>query len=306
MTVRNYAQPHKGRVRDLLVFLSVALSLSACSSATPAASNPSSAGSSAPAVSRAGSSPGASTTAGSLAYTGLPPDWSYTGDNGPANWNTLSAGCADGPQSSQSPIDIESSTLVPDNPASSGALTIDYLPTVFGVENTGKTIEGVPADLHADFITIDGSKYYLQQFHFHNPSEHTVDSQSFGAELHLVNKSDDGAFAVLGVLLDTRGANAPLAELFDKMPIEKADDQTVVALDEKINPAELIPAGSTIARYSGSLTTPPCTEPVIWSVFLTPASISSDQLAALSAIVPGSHRPVQPLNGRIINDVQGS
>ena len=123
------------------------------------------------------------------------------------------------------------------------------------------------------FITIDGKKFYLQQFHLHNPSEHTVDNASFGMELHLVNKSDDGALAVLGVLMNTGDENSPLAELFSKMPTTKTDENSMVALDEKIDPSDLIPVGSKVARYSGSLTTPPCTEPVIWSVFLTPSSV---------------------------------
>jgi carbonic anhydrase len=100
--------------------------------------------------------------------------------------------------------------------------------------------------------------------------------------------------------------NSPLAELFSKMPTTKTDESSAVALDRKIDPTDLIPVGSKVARYSGSLTTPPCTEPVIWTVYLTPSSVSAKQLDALGVIFPGNHRPTQPLNGRVINAVETS
>jgi carbonic anhydrase len=239
-----------------------------------------------------------------LAFTGKDEvPWNYSGENGPDNWGSIAPGCNPGSAGSQSPIDIESAALAAATPPTAGALTINYLPTIFEVENTGRTIEAVPDDLQANYITINDKKFYLQQFHLHNPSEHTLDNSSFAMELHLVNKSDDGALAVLGVLMNAGAENAVLAELFTKMPTTKTDEQSMVALDEKIDPTDLIPSGSKVARYSGSLTTPPCTEPVIWSVFLTPSAVSDPQLAALATIFPGSHRPTQPLNGRIITEV---
>lgn len=230
--------------------------------------------------------------------------WSYTGADGPDQWGTLAAGCQPGPTGSQSPINIEPSNLVPVVPATAGAVELSYQPTAFEVENNGHTIEAVPDDKQADYITIDGERYYLQQFHFHNPSEHTVDGESFPMEVHFVNKADDGHIAVLGVPLATGSENAALSELFSKMPATKTDEQSMVALEEKINPADVIPVDSQVARYSGSLTTPPCSEPVEWSVFLTPSSISDAQAAAFNAIFADNHRPTQPLNGRVVNEVQ--
>jgi carbonic anhydrase len=290
------ARPAASRKCRVIAVTAVAISLglAACStgSTTTTASS----------ASAAASSPATSSSPAQSA-----PDevaWTYSGDTGPENWGSIAPGCDPGPTGSQSPIDIEAAALVAETPATAGAVTIDYLPTVFEVENTGRTIEAIPADLHANFITIDGKKFYLQQFHLHNPSEHTVDNASFGMELHLVNKSDDGALAVLGVLMNTGDANSALTELFTKMPTTKTDETSMVALDEKIDPTDLIPVGSKVARYSGSLTTPPCTEPVVWSVFLTPSSVSATQLDALGAIFPGNHRPTQPLNGRVVNDVE--
>jgi carbonic anhydrase len=292
-----------------IVAVAVGFGLAACSSgsSTTATSAPAAVSSTTSGAAAVNVSAAVSTTAVSTAAVSTAPDevaWTYSGDAGPENWGSIAPGCDPGSTGSQSPIDIESAGLVPEAPATAGAVTINYLPTVFEVENTGRTIEAVPEDVHTNSITIDGKSFYLLQFHLHNPSEHTVDNASFGMELHLVNKSDDGALAVLGVLMNTGGENSPLAELFSKMPTTKTDENSMVALDEKIDPSELIPAGSKVARYSGSLTTPPCTEPVIWSVFLTPSSVSSKQLTTLGTIFPGNHRPTQPLNGRVVNDVQ--
>ncbi len=52
--------------------------------------------------------------------------------------------------------------------------------------------------------------------------------------------------------------------------------------------------------YTGSLTAPPCTESVIWYVLKTPVEISSAQIEAFAKLYPHDVRPVQPLNGRVI------
>jgi len=264
--------------------VSVSLSLQGCSSAT--------------------TTDGASSPASSAAGTAAPVEWSYSGDNGPDCWADMVASCQSGPSSSQSPIDLDPSSLVPESPPDAGAVTLHYIPTLFEVENTGHTIEAVPEDLDANSIAIDGTNYYLQQFHLHTPSEHTITDRSFPIEVHLVHNSEDGTTAVLGVPLATGAENAALAELFTKLPTTVTDEQSMVPLDAKIDPTDLIPPGSAIARYSGSLTTPPCTEPVLWSVFLTPATVSAGQVANLQQIFPDNHRPTQPLNGRVINEVR--
>ena len=294
-------------VIGIALAISVSLALAACATGPPSAGSAATTTVGPAVISTAGSSAttavevtAASATAASTASL----QWSYTGETGPDHWGEMVASCQSGTSSSQSPINIDSSILVPESPSSAGAVTVNYLPTVFEVENTGNTIEVVPDDLNANDIIIDGKTFYLQQFHFHGPSEHTIDNQSFPMELHLVNKSDDGAIAVLGVPLTAGVENAALAELFAKMPAAVSDEESMVPLDGKIDPTELIPPGSAIARYSGSLTTPPCTEPVLWSVFLTPSSVSTDQIVNFQKIFADNHRPTQPTNNRVINEVQ--
>ncbi len=228
--------------------------------------------------------------------------WSYEGAGGPDNWGAIAEACAADADARQSPIDIDTNTLVEGSGLS--AAVLHYKPTRFLLENTGHTVEAVPEDLTANWIELDGTKYYLQQFHFHVSSEHTLDGSGEDAELHLVNKADNGDLAVLGVLLQVGDANAALAELLSAVPVAPTTESTEVSLTQAIDPAALVPADSEIARYDGSLTTPPCTEGVHWNVYLTPVTVSNAQLAALSAAYDDNHRPTQQLNGREVDEVR--
>jgi len=49
-------------------------------------------------------------------------------------------------------------------------------------------------------VTVEGVKYTLRQFHFHTPSEHTLDDRQYEMEMHLVHTTDDGNIAVLGYI----------------------------------------------------------------------------------------------------------
>ncbi|GAA3591147.1 carbonic anhydrase [Klugiella xanthotipulae] len=219
--------------------------------------------------------------------------WSYTGDDGPDHWGAVADTCST--SAAQSPIDIEKDALVA---TPTGAPEVHYQATAFEVENNGHTIEAVPEDLTHNYVVLEGTKYFLQQFHLHTTSEHTINGESSDLELHLVNKSEDGQIAVLGVLFNTGAANSTLTELFDSMPTEVTEEENLVKLSEEINPADLLPAGSEVVQYEGSLTTPPCTEGVRWNVFETVGEISADQLAAFQEIFPSNHRPTQDVNDR--------
>ena len=64
--------------------------------------------------------------------------------------------------------------------------------------------------------------------------------------------------------------------------------------------ADLLPGDLTSYRYSGSLTTPPCSEGVRWIIMSTPIEASQAQIEALRAIISNNNRPVQPLHGRAL------
>ncbi len=180
-------------------------------------------------------------------------------------------------------------------------MDVSYKPTVFAVENNGHTIEAVPEDLTANSVTVGGVSYDLQQFHFHASSEHLVDGAGFDAELHLVHKSKDGKTLVLGVFLNAGASNQELAELFSRIPVEVSETPTTT-LSTPIDLAHVIPTGTPRVQYTGSLTTPPCTEGVQWEIFLNPVTVSAKELSAFTAVYPENHRPVQPLHGRQLTE----
>lgn len=217
--------------------------------------------------------------------------WGYEGDRGPAHWGSLDeafSACADGTE--QSPID-----LVDGATGDYPEVEFDYGPRTGMVVNNGHTIQ-VNVD-RGSGIVLDGIRYELLQFHFHHGSEHTVAGVRLPMEMHLVHRSDGGALAVVGVLIEEGAANATLAPVWERFP-RQADG--AVALPEAIEVAELLPAPRSAWRYRGSLTTPPCTEGVSWIVMAEPVTLSAEQVAAFGAIHPRNFRPVQPLNRRTL------
>lgn len=216
--------------------------------------------------------------------------WGYEGEHGPAHWGEMDPAytlCATGLE--QSPIDIASTA--PLNPAD---LAFAYQPSGLTIVNNGHTIQ---ANYDAgSTVQIDGRPYELLQFHFHRPSEHTVDGGDLPMELHLVHRNSTEGLAVVGVFLVEGAENAALAAVFDHMPAEEGEPEAIEGVT--IHAADLLPADQRYWRYDGSLTTPPCSEAVKWHVMPAPVEVSAAQLAAYEAIFHLNARPVQPFNAR--------
>ncbi len=218
------------------------------------------------------------------------PHWTYEGEEGPEHWGELDASYAVcGTGTSQSPIDVSA-------PAEQDLANIafHYQPSEVNILNNGHTVQ-VNYDA-GSYIELDSVRYDVAQFHYHAPSEHAVDGKLFAAELHIVHKNADGGLAVVGILLDEGTQNDALQPFIENLPAEKSD---VADAGVTINVADLLPAEQTTFRYSGSLTTPPCSEGVNWLVMTTPVEISAEQVGALTSLFEeGNNRPVQPLNDR--------
>ena len=144
-------------------------------------------------------------------------------------------------------------------------------------------------------LTVNGQEYELVQFHFHTPSEHTFNEEAYGMELHLVHQNQEGEYAVVGVFIKEGEENPLLATIFNNLPSE---DGTKSVDDVTINAIDFLPPERSYYNYSGSLTTPPCTEGVSWYVLDTPIEVSEEQMNQFADLYTVNARPIQPLNER--------
>jgi len=226
------------------------------------------------------------------------------GPNGPGNWTSFNEACGG---EKQSPIDIVESS-VQAGLTTEIKFSADWGSANIQAINTGKTIQfGLP---EAGSIQIGGITYNLLQAHLHATSEHTFNGGSFPMEIHFVHQASDGTLAVLGVMLVEGAVNDAFAnarELYQNIP--KTYGVTHSFQAPTGNLLSLIPDDRTFYHYSGSLTTPPCSEGVMWHVFRQPVTMSKEQisifLTALNSLkyaseTGTSNRPVQPLNERTV------
>jgi carbonic anhydrase len=230
-----------------------------------------------------------------------PAHWGYEGDLGPSSWSTLSpayAACA--ASKLQSPVDLPET-----GGQGTAAWTLNYKGTalkiahhehVTDILDNGHTIQ-VTVEEGSTLVTERGT-YHLKQFHFHTPSEHTLGGKSFPMEAHFVHQNDAGGFAVVSVLFAEGAANANLAKLIANFPRAKGDSRSVPEV--KLDLAMHLPATNVALYYTGSFTTPPCTDDVEWLVFRTPIAASAEQLETFAARLNHNNRPIQPTNERPI------
>jgi carbonic anhydrase len=220
--------------------------------------------------------------------------WSYEGETGPEHWGDLdpaNSACLNGQE--QSPINIEISQVKANEKL--GKLEINYIPTEFSLVNTGHTVQGNPTTTE-NFIVLDGKEYVLLQFHFHTPSEHQFNGQNFDMELHLVHKDANDQLAVLGLMIQEGASNPIWEKAWGVLPNEETTED--VKLSEPIDLMSMLPKDQQSFRYSGSLTTPSCSEGVSWIVLEQPIEMSKEQIDTFRQVFPDNHRPVQPLEER--------
>jgi carbonic anhydrase len=221
------------------------------------------------------------------------PAWGYEGANGPSQWSHLSPAYADCAGNAQSPINLSRGGRRPPP-----RLEVSYEPSMATVENNGHSIEVAYA--RGGSIELGGTDYELVQSHFHAPSEHTLENRRFPLEFHLVHEAKDGTRAVLGAFARVGGPNRLLEALVEAMPRQEGK---TLALGRSVNALDLLPPQPATERrwsYEGSLTTPPCTEGVRWTVFERPIEVSARQLSELTSVYSGTNRPLQSRGGRVL------
>ncbi|HKP17507.1 MAG TPA: carbonic anhydrase family protein [Gaiellaceae bacterium] len=223
-------------------------------------------------------------------------DWRYSGDLAPRHWATLDPAyhlCGSG--RAQSPINLAGAQHAPVAP-----LRPAYRRTGFRLLDTGHTLEAEPV-APAGGIALGRTRYRLTEFHFHAPSEHRLAGRRFKLELQLVHRSDDGRVVALAVFIrEGRQEGALSGLLREPLPLPEVTGGSSQSAPATLNPVDLLPRSRATYRYTGSLTTPPCTEGIRWIVFRQPIELSRDQILAFVHRYDGINRPLQPLNGRII------
>ncbi|WP_024851558.1 carbonic anhydrase [Hydrogenovibrio kuenenii] len=221
------------------------------------------------------------------------PHWSYMGKEGPDYWGDLSpdyALCKTG--KNQSPVNLMTDAAV--GTTSLPGFDVHYRDTVLKVINNGHTLQvNVPL---GSYIKINNHRYELMQYHFHTPSEHQLNGFNYPMELHLVHRDGRGHYIVIGILFREGKENDALQTILDHLPKKKGKQEIFSGVT--FNPNVFFPESKKFFKYSGSLTTPPCSEGVYWMVFQQPVEASAEQLEKMNELMGSNARPVQNLNAR--------
>ena len=228
----------------------------------------------------------------SLAQEAHPPHWAYAGPEDPKHWGELDpafAACSNGHH--QSPIDIKDAKK-----ADLPALRFDYNTVPLSIIDNGHTV--IINYAPGSTLTIGDKVYKLTQFHFHHPSEEHINGKKFDMVAHLVHTDAEGRLAVVAVLFLKGAANPLLETLWENIPPEK--EKAVALSSVSVNVKDLLPADLGYYTFSGSLTTPPCTEGVTWYVLKTTSTLSLQQLDRFAKLYPVDNRPIQPTYQREI------
>ncbi|XP_056331588.1 carbonic anhydrase 14 [Danio aesculapii] len=256
--------------------------------------------------------------------------WTYAGAVGQPEWIEFFPECGG---FNQSPINVDTSqtlhdpTLIPVQPM--GYNQPGKRP--FILSNNGHTVQMTLPH----WMGVGGlpSHYSAVQLHLHwgngvgiaTGSEHTINGQSTSAELHIVHYNTEvyanmseammqkNGLAVLGILIETgEEVNQAYGSIFNYLGRIRYAGQKVAIPSFDLQ--SLLPDNlSQYFRYNGSLTTPPCHESVLWTIFNERVKISHLQLLKLETVLYSSkaeeeeptilqdnYRATQPLNHRTV------
>lgn len=222
---------------------------------------------------------------------GVQPHWGYGSAANPTAWGKLSpefSKCELGLE--QSPIDIKGAVK-----GASAPIAFNYRSSPLVVVNNGHTIQVNYAA--GSSISIDREQYALLQFHFHIPSEHQIAGKAAAMEVHLVHRNAVGKIAVVGVMMKEGTEQMSIDRVWQAIPIS---GKTNTVENTPIDAVNLLPTSRSYYSYTGSLTTPPCSEGVKWYVFKTPIYLSAKQIQTFENLYQVDARPIQPIGNRKI------
>ena len=218
--------------------------------------------------------------------------WSYAGETGPENWGKLRPDwkiCSEGKR--QSPINLQNGVAVDLDP-----VKFEYRATQFRTTDTGNVLRVAVGDGMS--MEVRGKRYALEYLTLHRPSQERVGGGASDMVVHFHHRAADGQIAIVGVLVERQEQSNPMLQtVLNNLPLEKGNTYMP---DDTIDLAAFMPSKPEHYLYMGSLTTPPCTEGVMWVVMKQPVGLSQDQLDIFNRLYPRNSRPIQPANGRLI------
>ncbi|KAI3743449.1 hypothetical protein L1987_61158 [Smallanthus sonchifolius] len=228
-------------------------------------------------------------------------DYARGGHMGPEKWGVMKKEwslCSNGTM--QSPIDMSSRRV--EMVFSSRKLYRTYKSCNATILNRGHDIM-LQWEGDAGLIIINNTEYALKQAHWHSPSEHTINGRRYAMELHMVHLSSDNKIAVIAVLYNIGKHDHFLSKLAVNIS-SMIDQKGMHGHSGIINPREIKMSSRRYYRYIGSLTVPPCTENVVWTISRKIRTVSKDQVKLLREAVhdyaENNARPIQPDNQRDI------
>ena len=215
-------------------------------------------------------------------------DWNY---DQPEQWSTLNQKYSACNGLNQSPINIERTVKAELEP-----LKFSYNTMIHTIENKGHTVQ-------VDFaqggeLQLDDENFVLKQFHLHSPSENLIKGKSYPLEIHFVHANTQGELAVVAMMFEQGTENPMLKRMWNRLP-KKQSEKVVLKTPQPVN--EMLPKNLDYYRFSGSLTTPPCSEGVRWMILKEIQQASATQISEFSKLMGHpNNRPVQSLNGRVV------
>ncbi|KAK7261332.1 hypothetical protein RIF29_27641 [Crotalaria pallida] len=223
-------------------------------------------------------------------------------DKGPSNWGHIRPEwslCKKGTM--QSPIDLLNKRV--EIVSNLGKLQINYQPSNATIKNRGHDIK-LGWDTGAGYLQINETKYTLKQCHWHSPSEHTIDGKRLDLELHLVHETPSGQAAVIGIFYKIGRPDSFLSSLTKDLKAISGDEEGKSRVVGVVDPRKIDISSGQYYRYIGSLTIPPCTENITWTMTKEVKSVSKEQIKLLRVSVHDESdtnaRPLQPKNNRLV------
>jgi carbonic anhydrase len=219
--------------------------------------------------------------------------WKY----GPENWGTIPQYAQCATSRNQSPVNIDASKV---STGSTQGPKFHYRVSDVNLVSNDFTFQvEVPS---GSYIELEGATYELMNITFHMPSEHTVNGKPYYMEIQLIHfNANTQKWAVVSVFVNEGTQdNGLLSPIWFSLPQPPYDTRQIKSFDLNV----FIPPDTKAYAYTGSITTPPCTEGVNWIIMAAPIELSRSQIERYRSLYPYNARPVQDLSDRPVYAVQ--